>query len=757
MKENDLDKTKPIQVLSTLTSREDKYAEDTYEEQTRTSKYQDALEKEEQKREEEQAEEALAEKNIALAEALLEEEKVSNDVSLEVKTEEPEKKKLLLRIKEKWENLEKKQKIMFIIIALLVLALLVIFVVFLVGKLTKEEEPAPVVDVKEEAPIIADNFYYKSGKLYFLDADEKEIGSYTCENQDSNLCYVAYNTYRDNFDVAKLEDEAGVEKVKRIPIYEDRYVFVVDNEDEKSKDIKLYSMADNKVLSTYHVVKSYDDNYVVVSSEEDKYGLIQIEDGVTEVIAPTYDYLGMIEGEDNLIAKNKKGYVVINKKNKVLSSTFGSSYEIKSYNGSFVVAKVGGEYNLYDYKAALISGGYDYISVRGKYAALVDAKNHVTVIGSDKTKYNEGGLSLRNSHFIKTYVYDKEDNLLRTERSFEWTVKEETLEFAIYEDAEEEPEYETIDLVDGLANKKYKYVSSFDGKLYFYKDEAKQELLGSYSCSSMNYIIRETDTFDSCFVAKDTIYEDNDMMSEEEGNRKAMSPLINDTFVFISDGNNEVKLFNLVENKIMGTYASVNTYTSSNDYTFYPYNGKVTVVAVNKKGKYGMLTIDGTSVKATYAFDYNRLEKLGEYYLAQDTNNQWKILFGDTTSVEIPGKILGYSSDVKHYKAKVNNAYAVYNNDGTAVGSGYAYVELYSTYYAAVNSQKELYIYNYEGEQLTQKAVSIGNYPYTRTSTPAFKVKKEGNGYLVSVYDGSGYTSHTVTEEESLPVEPPIE
>lgn len=749
MKEKDLDKTKPIQVLHDFTSREESGDVATNEELTRASKYQDALEKEEQRREEEQAEEALAEKNIALAESLLQEEKITKDSSLEESKEEPKKKNIFTSVKEKWESLEKKQKIGVVIVALLLLVLLVLFIVFLVGKLTKKEEPAPTEEVKEEIPVVADNFYYKNGKLYFLDVDEKEIGSYSCENQDSNLCYVAYNVYRDNFDVAKLEDENGTEKVKRIPIYENKYVFVVDNENEKSKEIKLYSMADNKVIAIYHVVKAYDDNYLVVSSEQDKYGLIQIEDGVTNVIEPTYEYLGMIEGEANLIAKNAKGYVVINKNNKVLSSTFSSSYEIKSYNDTFLVAKVSGEHNLYNYKASLLSGGYDFISVNGKYAALVDDKNHITVIGEDQTKYNEGSISLRNSHYVKTYVYDEEDTLSRVNRSFEWTVKGSTIEFTIYEEGEDDPTYKTITLVEGLASKKYKYVSYYEGNLYFYKDEEKQELLGSYSCSNDNYVTKETDLFSYCFVAQDTIYEDNDMMSEDDVNRKSYSPLINDTFVFISDGSNDVKLVNLVENKVLGYYVSVNTYTPQNNYEFGKVSGKVTAIAVNKKGKYGMLSIDGTSVKATYSFDYNKLEKLGDYYLAQDTNNNWKILFGSNTSVEIPGKILGYSSDGKYYKAKINNAYAVYNSDGESVGSGYAYVELYSTYYAAVDSQKELFIYNYDGEQLTQDAVSIGNYSYTRTATPAFKVKKEGSGYTVSVYDGSSYVSHFIEEKEA--------
>ena len=59
MDEKDLEKTKPIKILSDLTTKE--------EVSTRESKYKDALEKEDKKIKEEEAEEALAEKNIQLA------------------------------------------------------------------------------------------------------------------------------------------------------------------------------------------------------------------------------------------------------------------------------------------------------------------------------------------------------------------------------------------------------------------------------------------------------------------------------------------------------------------------------------------------------------------------------------------------------------------------------------------------------------------------------------------------------------------
>lgn len=741
MDDKDLERTKPIRVLNELNdSRSDKYKKVDSEE-TRSERYEEVLKDDEKKVSEELAEEALAEKNIAMAEAYLAEENKE-----EKKVEEPIKKKsIIAKFKDFWSELDKKKKIMFIVIILLLVILIGSFIFFLIKGSDKPEDK-PVENVVEEAPVLADNFYYKSGSLYFLDDVENEIGSYECENKDSNLCYVIYNNNRDDFDIPKLQSEDGSEILKRTNIYENDYVFIFDNEEEDATLIKLYSISKKEVIEEYNDVKTYDDSYVVVSDMDNKYGLIKIENGITEVVPFEYDYLGMIDTESNLIAKNKKGFFVIDMNNKKLSSYFDESYKIKNYNENFVVALVDGDYNLYDYKADLIKGGYNFISINGNYAALVDSLN-LYLIDKDGNKYNEGNIKLESKEFVKTYIYDKEENLVETRRSFEWSIKDNVVELVIYEDGEKDPTYKNVNLIEGKINSKLKYVSYFDGKLYFYKDEDKQELLGSYSCSNKNEVSKETDSYSSCFIAKDTIYENNDMMSVNDSSRKSLSALINDTFVFISDGNNEVKLYNLNTSKIMGTYTSVNTYMENNDYTFDKFSGHVEVVGMNKKGKYGVLEIDGSDVKALYTFDYNKIERLGEYYLVQDVSNSWKMLFDNSETALIPGKILGYNSNVKYIKASVGNKYAVYDIQGNSIGNGYKYVELYSDFYAAVNTSNELFIYDYMGTQLSNNVIQIGNYSYTKTETPAFKVKYDGNDYIVSVYNGKDYDEYIATME----------
>ncbi len=749
MEDKELEKTKPIEVINEeIESRSERYNEDFSDDLSREQKYKDKIEVEERKVEEEAAEEALAEKNIALAESYLAEERQEEVLEEPV----PQKKMNLIdKIKAKWEDMDKKQRIMLIVILVLLLILILIFTIFIVIRLNKKDTlDKPEKKVEEKAPEITDNFYYKDGKLYFLDASEKEIGTYECENKDSKLCYVANNKYRDDFDVPKLEDEDKEEIVNRMSIYEDNYVFVVDTSDEKNKDTKLYSIKDNEVKDAYSDVKAYDDNYVIVANTDKKYGLIEINEGIKEVIKNNYEYLGLIDGEDNLIAKNKKGYIVIDKKNKELSSIFDSKYEIKSYNNNFVVAKVGNEYLAFNYKNEVIASGYKYITVADDYVVAVNDEKKVYIYDGEKNKYNEGNISLNNDNYVKTYIYNDKGSILEIKRSFEVTVKDTVIEIAVYKEGEDNPTYKNIDIVEGLANKKNKYVNYFENKLYIYKDLDKTQLLTIYTCDNKNYITKESDTFDYCFIAQDEIYEDHDMMEQGYKDRKALVPIINNRFIFIKDGNNTVKLYNFVEDKVMGTYTSVNSYTNNNDYSVSYFDGKIDIVGVNKKGKYGVLTIDGDNVRAKYTFEYNKIEKMEDNFIAQDSNNNWKLLKSDGNESEsFKGKIMGYSKDMKYFKIKVGNNYVVYNDNNEQVSVDiHSYVDLYNGYYVGVDKEKKLYIYDYQGEKLSTEGIKLGDFPYVNTNNPAYKVKKVGNDFVVSVYDGSNYIDYSTKADK---------
>lgn len=739
MKDEELEKTKPIEILSDLSRASKNESEEVKE--TREEKYQDTVMKEEQREAEEQAEEALAEKNIAEAEAILSkeaEEKTEIDNLIEDKKEN-----IFTKLKQKWQKLDKKKKILLIVILVLLIILITILVIFAVTK-NNEKPISPTnnrVEKVEEAPIITDNFYYRDGKLYFTDEDEEVLGNYECENKDSNLCYVAYNDNRDKFDAPKLQDETGKEIIKRLEIYEERYAFIIDNKDENDKTIKLFSMTDGKLVGTYKSVKAYKDNYIIVEETSGNYGLLKIDDGVNELIKPQYTYLGMLEGQDYLIAQTKKGYVVIDKDNKNISSAIPANTEVKSYNNNMIVATTNNEYNVYDYKANLIAGGYAFASVSENYVALVDQDKHLTIRGSDKVKYNDGNITLETSNYVKTYIYDSDGNIKKIKRSYELNIKDDKIEVAIY-DNDGEVTYENVEFLYGLANKKYNYVNYFAGKLYFYKDAEKEDLIGSYSCSNKNNISKDSDTYSSCFPAKDVITDDNDMIQAHELARKSIAPLINNRYVFIADGTNNVILYDLEQNKSLGKYHSIDTHTSNNEYTFTSYQGNLEVIGVNKSGKYGVLLFDETGVTAKYKFDYNHIERIGKYLQISEDGQEWYIQYEDNReSATFPGKVMEYTNDLKYFKILNNNkTYSVANSDGNVeISKTFTYVDLYSTYFAGVDDKKEIHIYDYLGKELSSSTVKVMDYPFSKVDKPAFRVRKEGNTYIASIYNGSTY------------------
>lgn len=765
MSDKDLENTKPIKVLSDLTNSRSDRLDTKDKDVSRSEKYEDVLLEDEAKIQEEIAEEALAEKNIALAEEIILEEEKEKESSEKSENKKGKKNNnddndeiteddgLLGKLIVKWKSLPKKKKILFGVGAVVVLLLVIVLIIFLILKLTSGAKEDETITEKpaEVIPVVVDNFYYKEGTLYFLDDNENEIGSYECKNKDEQLCYVETNEYQDSFDVVKLVDSVGATKSQRMEIYDDNYVFVYDNSSETGTEVILYSIKENKEINKYLDVKAFDDNYVIVENTNELYGLIQIGENIDVIIEPQYDSLSMIDGEDNLIAKNKKGYVVINKKNKVLSSTFDSNLVIKNYNSNFVVALVGGEYVIYDYSNNLLDSGYDYITVYDKYMLLID-NNILYIKDKDKNKYTEDGVKLANKNYIKSYVYDENDQLKETKVSFEVNIKSNNIEVAVYPSTEDgDVKYTQLSIYEGLVNSKYNYVNYFNKKMYFYSDEDKTELLGSYTCSNENYLSSSDDSYTSCFVASDTITEDNDMVLASDINRSSTTPIINKRYVFISDGSNTINLYDLVGKKTKVTYLKVNTFTGNNDYQVTHYSGSKEVIVQTKSGKYGVIVFEGDNVSSKIAFEYNSLEKLGEYYLGLDSSNNYRILFNGSESAGFGNKIRGYNSTKQYYKVVESGKYYIYDNVGTKVVSdSYTYVELYDTYYAAVDSNKEVNIYDYSGNKIFSKGVIVGNYKYYGTENPSFKVKKDGTKYVISVWDGTKYNDTVFGKDEGF-------
>ena len=119
----------------------------------------------------------------------------------------------------------------------------------------------------------------------------------------------------------------------------------------------------------------------------------------------------------------------------------------------------------------------------------------------------------------------------------------------------------------------------------------------------------------SCYVASDTLFSDNDMIPEGYLYRNSTIPIINNRYVFISDGNNNIVLFDLEDKVDKSSYSKVETNTLDNQYKITKYSGDMDVIVQNKKKKYAVITVGKDTIEVKYGFDYDKLEFFGEYIL----------------------------------------------------------------------------------------------------------------------------------------------
>lgn len=216
----------------------------------------------------------------------------------------------------KWSALSKKTKIIIIVSIILVLIIAIVLIYFLVLKKdnNKNENNDPVVVIEK------DNYKYEDGKLIFIDKDKKEIGSYECINKNENLCFVAYFSNEDNFDVNKKVYESGLPINIRTDIIKDKYVFIYDDETKEKGNVILYDMSSNKTLEEYSLVKEVKDNYVIVKKDND-YKLISLDNSLEDAIKTTYDYMGYIEDTNYLVVASNGNYKLIDFEDKEVSKT----------------------------------------------------------------------------------------------------------------------------------------------------------------------------------------------------------------------------------------------------------------------------------------------------------------------------------------------------------------------------------------------------------------------------------------------------
>ena len=655
-------------------------------------------------------------------------EEPSEENSQEPKEDKKKKeKKPKKSLKEKWSSLSKKKKIIIsgIIILLLIVGLIIFFVL---SKDKKEETPKP-----EEPEVIVekDNYIYRDGTLVFLNQDDEEIGSYECTNKSEDLCYVSTYSNEDNFDGEKnvYEDETLIERTSAI--YQDNYVFVFDNEKAEDENIILYNIESGESEGTYHLVKGFrDSSFVIVQDTDDKYGAFDFSgDEIKKVFDFSYDYLGQMSSDANVVAKMSDRYYIYDVNGKNLSNAI--RYEVKSYNDQYIVVDNHGYY-VYSYNGDLIyDDPYDYIELLDEYAILID-RGVLYVRDYAGNKYNEVGVELDSSYYNPLNIYNEDKVFVETKRAYEVAINEGVMDITFTREDKERTE--SIDLQDGKMSANYQYISYFDSILYFYQDEEKTDLLGTYECSNAN----STD-LTNCTIATDSFYSDNEV-EENKSESVGWIPIYNDRYVFILDtidlNNPTIILYDLKDKKSLAKYKSVDSgaYTGKKEITFVNTNATYIMAQVKSDGDYGLLRISD-NVAGAIGFDYDFIEKIGDYYQVGTSSGTY-FLYPSVGGTEENAVTAEYGYRIvdivgNYVKVVDDDAYYVYDFEGQELRKeAYRYVDLQNNYYVVIDSSNKLNIHKYtDPEFALSQPIDVGTTNYEGSYT----VTESNGGFVITI------------------------
>lgn len=638
----------------------------------------------------------------------------------------PKKKNKKEKEKKEKKPLTKKQKIFLgvgiNVLLLIIVGVCVYYFVFKNNNNETEKEPDKPLVVIEK-----DNYIYKNGTLTFLNKEDKELGSYECQNKSDSLCYVAYFNEEDTFDGIKNVYETGETVERRTPIYADKYVFIYDNKEKENSLVILYNILEQKEEDTYTLVKGFNNSdYVIVKNKENKYGAFTLnESGKTDKIDYNFEYLGMINKDAKIVGKSANKYYIYNREGKAESKEI--KLAIKSYNDKYLA--LGDNYNIYNYKGELLIDG------ENKYAMLLD--DYVAIVFEDKLyirdyenhKFNEEGIDVDTTEYNIKNVYDKKHKLISTTKPFDIQLEGANLN-VIYTKRNLERN-QVISINEGIVSKNLGNLNYFNGVLYFYKDDKEKELLGKYTCANKNNIDSATATLANCNVATEAFFSKSSS-SVDHSNDVGMLPIFNERYVFIKDSidanNVTITLYDLKNNKTLSKYAEVDAgvYAKENKLTLKTADS-IHIMAKNKSNKYGVIKIDN-SVSSVIPFNYSELENLGDYFVAKDST--YALIDKSGTKVTTNDyKIVGYSS--KYLVVTRDNKYYVSDYDGGKIdNTAYLDIKLEDDYYAVVGTNYKLDIHKYDNPSFRlylDISVSENNYKNDYT------VSKNSNGYIVTV------------------------
>lgn len=662
--------------------------------------------------------------------------------------------KPLVTFKKWWSGLSKIKKFVICLITFLVIVLIVLLILVLTkGDSKKSKEKLPDVVVEEE------NYTYKNGTLIFTNNAKEKIGSYECKNKDEKKCYVAYRSNEDNFSGEVYLNQDGSKLETRSSVVFDNYVFIVDNKKGSNDDIILYSLKSKAIVDKYKLVKQSQINkkIAILKDKDDKYGVLDLEDDSPKTLINfVYNYAGVVNNEMAnkyiVLSKNGKNYVTDFNEN-LLSSGFTD--EIVDYNDEFIVTKsIDNIYKIYNYEGTeLTPNNYLYIKImQNYYAALLD--NGLIVYDKDGTKYNEMPIGLTSTNYDRTYVFDANKQVISNDVAFEMEVNEE------YVSITRGKANDLLSITDAIANKDRAYISYFNGILYFYGDAAKTNLLGKYTCKNKNTV----GTLDHCMVASSVNISKNDLTYDVQS---GVIGILNNRFVFINDtaiGTPSIYLYDLSVSKKLGPYSEVEIVGLIGPSVDLKTTDGAYIIAKNSKNQYGLLKVNATSVDFILNFEYSLIEKSGDNYIAQKSNDKFVIVGkdGKELSKEIDGKIMSYND--KYITAKNTNGYVLYDYNGTRLDNkAYTFIKLDKYFYVAIVNNNRLEVHEYSDPAKAvkfDKEIVIKSSDSWRNST-YYKVERLigqlDATYVVRITDGENDATYASIKDEVVEVDNKVE
>lgn len=608
----------------------------------------------------------------------------------------------------KWSTLSKKTKIIIIVSIILVLIIAIVLIYFLVLKKdnNKNDNNDPVVVIEK------DNYKYEDGRLIFIDKDKKEIGSYECINKNENLCFVAYFSNEDNFDVNKKVYESGLPINIRTDIIKDKYVFIYDDETKEKGNVILYDMGSNKTLEEYSLVKEVKDNYVIVKKDND-YKLISLDSSLEDISKNTYDYMGYIEDTNYLVVASNGNYKLIDFEDKEVSKTVPGN--IMSFDDKNISVKVGSEYYVYDYSGkVVVNDKYDYIRFANNYIITASGKK-LFVYDVNGNRMNIEGIRITSDSYNTKLIFNDNLRQVGKEEAFNVVVSSNIMRVEYGED------YTKINLSDGIVSKNIPYISYFAGKLYFYSDEEKTNLIGSYKCEYANDTDESTKEFQNCFIAKES-----NIFTPDKEVKNGYLPIYNNNYVFISDtkspnANDNIILWDLKNNKKLATYKSVDAgFHDTENVVNFITTGGTQVVAKNTSDSYGLINIQTSKVNGIIPFkdqDDAKLinvsfKLLQDNYLIKRSDETYHLYNkkGNEIASKVSTKYEIVEYKYNHLKVKNNNKYLIYDLNGKIVSDEYKNIFMENNFYLSIDSSNILHVFKYDSKKdLMSEEVTISD------------------------------------------------